>query len=119
MGDMADYYKSYEDPIQKRRPIPAGHYRVHPLNLDTPRRINEFLAQDKFWVNAGLEKIRIKDMDSDYLLSTMIWLLKRAPEVFLVMNMFEGIDDGLCPHYQIQQTTLFMKLRERYTKLVG
>lgn len=116
MGDMADYYR--EAAVQIKHLVPAGHYRIHPLNLDTPKRINEFLEQDKFWVNASLEKIRIKDMDSAYLLSTMLHLLGRATQIYLVLDLAAMVSEP-CPNGQwmIQQTPLFKRLRERYEKL--
>lgn len=105
------------------------HVQVHPLNLDRPKRIRAFLGQDKYWVNAQLEQVRIKDMDAEYLLATMIWLLKRAPEVYLVLDLDSILNAGTDPIEvanvslatspdNIQSTPLFLKLRERYLKLV-
>lgn len=63
-----------------------GHYSSHPLS--TPRSAHTFLDQEKIWVNRELESVRIKEMDSDYLLSAMTWLLKRSEELKFAMEMY-------------------------------
>jgi hypothetical protein len=105
---------SYEDAPAVR------HYRDHPLSLNYPTRIKRYLEQDKFWVNAEREAIKIKDMDAEYLLASMIWLMKRSPELYLVMDLAAtGGDDMPNGMWMIQQTPLFTKMRQRYLKLTN
>jgi hypothetical protein len=130
---MADYYDpdhSIRSPHIPIVPVEKAtwrgrHLRSHPLNLDNPKKIRLFLQQDRFWVNANLEEVRVKNMDAEYLFSTMVWLMKRAPEVTLAVvldlvshgevTQFSPAD----PYQYIHSTPLFQKLEERYLKLMA
>jgi len=111
----------------------VAHYQSHPLS--TPRTADRFLKQDKLWVNRELETIKIKEMDPDYLLATMTWLLKRADEVKFAMEMFYTAGTGpsgdmaqdafdsefksfleLDAKAWIRSTQLFQRMMKRYRK---
>lgn len=100
------------------------HLLVHPLA--EPKRIANFLSQDKFWVNANLERIRIKDMDLDYTVATMNWLIDRAPKVkFSLELLYRQSEEAEIqqafaagdPYVWIKETVLFKKLLQRFDKL--
>ena len=101
------------------------HYTSHPLS--NPKRAASFLSQQKMWVNANLEKIRIKDMDLEYVVATMNWLLKRAPEVKFMLELYYRQNDApadlradfaaLDPYGFMKDTRLFVRLLERFDKL--
>lgn len=132
---MADYYDpdhSIRSPHIPIVPVEKAtwrgrHLRSHPLNLDNPKKIRLFLQQDRFWVNANLEEVRVKNMDAEYLFSTMVWLMKRAPEVTLAVwldlsSRGEAPIDSISvgePYFYIRNTPLFRKLEERYLKLMA
>jgi len=120
----------FDDELPGYDPLPKAvwrgrHLRVHPLNLDNPKKVHMFLSQDKFWVNAQLEEVKIKDMDVDYLFSTMVHLIKRSPELALVVhlemelrgNNHLGISVAE-PFSYVRNTPLFLKLEDRYLKLM-
>jgi hypothetical protein len=78
------------------------------------------------WVNANLEKIRIKDMDLDYVIATMNWLLQRSATVKFMLELryrkggeiealrtLESID----PYAWMKETPLFRRLLERFDTL--
>jgi hypothetical protein len=120
-GDMA--YQEGIVPVAKA--VWRGrHLRQHPLNLDNPRKVRLFLEQERFWVNAGLEEVRVKNMDVDYLFSTMIHLIKRSPELALTVYLDlaqrgdQPADLISNPYLFIRTTPLFRRLEERYLKLV-
>lgn len=101
------------------------HVTRHPLS--NPKKMREFLSQTRYWVDASLSKVRIKDMDSDYLFATMLFLIKRAAQVHFSFEMYyvlkgadmEKIDElrGLSPEKFIRQTPLFSKMQSRYLQL--
>ena len=105
------------------------HYQQHPLA--SPTSASVFLDQDKFWVNRDLERVKIKEMDQDYLMSTMIWLLKRAEELKFALELHfagaspESQDDSYIAFMEldarkwIRNTKLFSRLQSRYTKLAA
>lgn len=101
------------------------HLTEHPLSV--PRRAWPFLCQEKFWINANLERIRIKDMDLEYVVATMNWLVKRAEEVKFMLELYYRQNPE---HAQlvadmadvdaskwIKVTPLFQKLLQRFDKL--
>ena len=109
------------------------HYTAHPLS--TPRTAHPFLSQEKIWVNQSLEALKIKEMEPDYLLATMTWLLKRADEVKFQMEMYytagsgpsgemaqDAFDSefreflGLDAKAWMKKTPLFQKMVKRYRK---
>jgi hypothetical protein len=106
-------------------PEEVGHVNVHPLS--NPKKVREFLSQHRYWVNATRAQIRIRDMDSEYLFSTMLWLLKRAIAVKFTMEMYyaaKGADDeklaelrGMSAEVFIRQTPLFNRMETRYLEL--
>jgi hypothetical protein len=109
-----------ERPYNKRFPI--SHVRQHPLSIARgTKRIEAFLNQDKYWVNAQNERVRIKDMDLDYLFSTMVHLIKRAPELYLYIELNRNELPlgflGDSPE-AIRTTPLFLRMKERYQKLM-
>lgn len=115
---------AFDDDDLYLRPTTATQrrtYREHPFN--SPRKSVEFLNQDKFWVNGQLERVRIKEMDSDYLMATMTLLLNRATAVFfqadLYMEMRHGpiTRDSSPYHERMMATPLFQRMLERYKKL--
>lgn len=101
------------------------HFASHPLS-DTSRAAH-FLMQDKMWVNASLEKVRIKDMDLDYVVATMTWLLKRAPEVKFQLELYYRSHEApvglqaefsqLEPYGWMKSTALFQRLMARFDRL--
>lgn len=103
-----------------------GHVTRHPLS--NPKKMREFLSQTRFWVDSSLTKIRIKEMDSDYLLATMIWLIKRAAETKFTYEMYylvkganaDKLDElaALSSEQFIRQTPLFQKMWMRYIHLM-
>lgn len=123
-------FEDYTNDMPPIKPVVwrGRHLRTHPLNLDNPKKIRIFLNQDKYWVNAGLEEVRIKEMDIEYLFSTMLHLLGRAPQVVLALYLHEmqdripGVDGPLVltdPYQHIANTPLFQKLQDRYLKLMA
>jgi predicted metal-dependent hydrolase len=105
----------------------AYHLTTHPLSSD--KRIKEFLNQKKFWINAAMERVRVKDMDSQYLLATMMWLIERAPKVKFQYEMYlrsTGASPEDIAHvadetgeYWIKATVLFQSMQTRYLKLLA
>jgi hypothetical protein len=83
--------------------------------------------QNKVWVNGNLERVRIKDMDLDYVVATMTWLLKRAPEVKFQLELYyrrkeapEGLQfefASLEPYGWMKGTALFTRLMARFDRL--
>ena len=110
-----------------------AHYQAHPLS--TPKTAHSFLDQEKIWVNRELESMRIKDMDPDYLLATMTFLLRRADELKFAMEMYytvgagpsgdmaqEAFDAEFAAFLQLDAkvwmkgTKLFQRMMKRYRK---
>ena len=101
------------------------HVQQHPLAV--PKKVWPFLCQKKFWVNSNYEQVRIKDMDLDYIVSTMNWLMRRAPMVKFSLELYYRQNPeytnlvadmaGVNPYYWIQQTELFKRLLIQFDKL--
>ena len=100
------------------------HFQSHPLS--NPRKIEGFVTQEKYWVNANFEQVRIKDMDLSYVVAAMTWLVKRAPEVKLALELYYRVHEAPEAHREwdlmhseqwIKQTRLFQKFLSRFDKL--
>lgn len=104
----------------------SGHFTAHPLS--NPKKMRGFLSQQDFWVNASLQKIFVNAMDADYLLGTMIWLLKRASAVKFTFEMYyrskganaERLEqlENLTAEKFIRDTPLFRAMQTRYLELM-
>jgi len=101
------------------------HFTKHPLS--NPKKMREFLSQTRYWVDAQFSKVRIRDMDSDYLLSTMIHLLNRSVAVRFIYETYyelkgantEKLEElrALTAEQFIRDTPLFRAMHHRYIKL--
>lgn len=106
-------------PTTRRRTVHI--HQVHPLS--NPAKVRSFLHQEKYWVNAQLERIKVKDMDADHLASTMAFLLERANKVFFHEDLraevrempVDWLED---PRIRMMATPLFRKMKERYLKIM-
>lgn len=100
------------------------HLSQHPLS--NPKKMREFLSQQRYWVDANLSKVRLADMDQDYLLATMLWLIDRAAKVKFTYEMYYEIKKPEAEKLQelrqlssetfIRQTPLFEAMKARYLR---
>lgn len=93
---------------------------VHPVR--DPKRVEDFLAQRRYWVNANMEQVKIKDMDESYLLNTMHWLISRIEHIALTYDL-ACLASGRNRSFPLDETwlratPLFKRMEERYIKLL-
>lgn len=135
MGDMADYYRDWIEEGAEDAYLARGgrsmtlfrrEFHVHPLS--DPKKMHSFLSQGKYWVDATLAKRPLKEMETDHLLSTMLWLIKRAGAVKFTFEMhyrvkgadaekLEELANMTAEHF-IRNTVLFQSLERRYLKRI-
>lgn len=99
-----------------------GHFTSHPLS--TPEQVVKFLRQGRYWVDAQLSRVSIENMETDYVLSVMLWLVKRSPSVKLAMELHYEVKGAnaekletfrqISPYDFIRDTPIFKALHSRY-----
>lgn len=115
-----------DDPVAQglRRPKTrtVHTYTAHPLS--NPRKVRDFLHQEKYWVDAQLERLRIKDMGADHLAATMAFLLERSVKVFFYEDLRGEVLQGIPgnwiedPRIRMMATPLFRAMKTRYLKIM-
>lgn len=109
-------------PEQQSRARSRGSFRQHPFQ-DAKSAIR-FLKQEDFWADGSLGRIPIAEMEPDYLVATMGHLIKRAPALKLIIELYyrkNGAETALVEKLEkmsserfIKETSLFQSMRAAY-----
>jgi len=101
-----------------------GHYQQHPFN-DAKISV-KFIRQERFWVDASLNRVPIDSMETDYAIAVMMHLMKQAPRVKLAIELYYEVKganaDKLVEFSRLgseefmKSTPLFQAIKVQYKK---
>lgn len=112
-----DYDEAYTSRARKQ-----GHFQHHPFQ--EAKSAIRFLKQEEFWADGSNSRVAINEMEPDYLIATMAHLIKRAPSLKLMIELYyykNGADPALIEKLEkmssekfIKETVLFRTMKAFY-----